>query len=123
MNRIGHRVLETIMKVSRSVFFLLALIAAASVASAGSLIESVQTGNVAGLAYSISPGSFRNDSFSPLPDGFRYRSSSWIGTSSLSVICKGGRLFINGRDVAPISAGDRIAISDESVLLNGALQK
>ena len=111
------------MKASRSVFFLLALIAAASVASASSLVESIQTGNVAGLAYSISPGSFRNDSFSPLPDGFRYRSSSWIGTSPLSVVCKGGRLIVNGRDVAPIAAGDRITISGESVLLNGVMQK
>lgn len=107
------------MKAGRSHCFLLALAVAASFASATSFAAPVQTGNVAGISYSIKAGSFRNDSFSPLPDGFRYRSSSWVGTSPLTVVCKGGRLIINGRDAAPIAAGDSVTISGESVLLNG----
>lgn len=111
------------MKASRTLCFLLALAVAASVASAGSLVQSALTGNVAGFTYTISTGGFRDESFAPLPDGFRYRSASWVGTSPLSVLCKGGQLTINGRNVSPISSGDRITISGESVMLNDVPQK
>jgi hypothetical protein len=102
--------------------FVIVFVACVVLPSAGYLShsETQLTGAAGGVSYSIRSGAFRNYSWMPLPGGFRFVSSSWIGTSSIELSLVNGALSMNGEPLGTLKNGDRLEVaSDQHVLVNG----